>query len=50
MSQRIFNSSRRQILFATWLSALCLIALTTQAATITVTNTTDNPVPTETQP
>ena len=42
MSQHIFNSNRRRILFATWLSALCLIALTTQAATITVTNTNDS--------
>src|SRR5437762_12534322 len=44
MSQRIFNSNRRQILFATWLSALCLIALSTQAATITVTYTNDSGV------
>ena len=31
-----------RILFATCLSALCLIALSTQAATITVTNTNDS--------
>ena len=38
-SQRIFNSNTRRRLFATWLSALCLIALSSQAATITVLNT-----------
>ena len=41
MSQHIFNSNICRILFATCLSALCLIALSTQAATITVTNTND---------
>src|SRR5213079_2799888 len=42
MSQRIFNSNTCRILFATCLSALCLIALNTRAATITVTNTNDS--------
>jgi hypothetical protein len=42
MSQRTFDSQRRRILFATWLSALCLVALCTQAATISVTNTNDS--------
>src|SRR6478736_6289769 len=42
MYQRIFNPSICQILFATFLSALCLIALSTQATTITVTNTNDS--------
>ena len=42
MSQRIFNSHTCRILFATFLSALCLIALSTQAATITVINTNDS--------
>jgi len=42
MSQRIFNSNTCRILFATCLSALCLIALSTQAATSTVTNTNDS--------
>src|SRR5262245_42401733 len=42
MSQHIFNSSICRILFATCLSALCLIALSTQAATITVANTNDS--------
>ena len=42
MSQRIFNSNTCRILFATCLSALCLIALSTQAATMTVTNTNDS--------
>jgi hypothetical protein len=42
MSQRIFNPGICRILFASFLSALCLIALNTQAATITVTNTSDN--------
>jgi hypothetical protein len=42
MYQRIFNSSICRILIATCLSALCLIALSTQAATITVTNTNDS--------
>jgi Chlamydia polymorphic membrane protein (Chlamydia_PMP) repeat len=42
MYQRIFNSSICRILLATCLSALCLIALSTQAATITVTNTNDD--------
>src|SRR6476646_9358338 len=35
---KIFNSNTSRILFATCLSALCLIALSTQAATITVTS------------
>ena len=39
---KTFNSRICGILFATCLSALCLIALNTQAATITVTNTNDN--------
>src|SRR3954468_13175761 len=42
MYQRIFTTSICRILFATFLSALCLIALSTQAATITVTNTDDD--------
>src|SRR6184192_2839320 len=42
MYQRIFNSNTCRILFATCLSALCLIALNAQAATITVTNTNDS--------
>src|SRR5256714_539050 len=42
MSQRIFNSNTCRILFATCLSALCLAALSTQAATITVINTADS--------
>src|SRR5436309_3135714 len=42
MSQGIFNSNTCRILFATCLSALCLIALNAQAATITVTNTNDS--------
>src|SRR5262245_28284668 len=42
MSQHIFNSKICRILFATCLSALCLIELSTQAATITVTNTNDS--------
>ena len=41
-SQHIFNSNTCRILFAICLSALCLIALSTQAATITVTNTNDS--------
>ena len=41
-SQHIFNSNTCRILFTTCLSALCLIALSTQAATITVTNTNDS--------
>ena len=36
MSQRIFNSNTCRILFATCLSALCLAALSAEAATITV--------------
>src|SRR6266567_2863543 len=44
MSQRIFNSNTCRILFATCLSLLCLVALSTQAATITVTNTNDSGV------
>ena len=39
---RTFNLNMCRILLATCLSALCLIALSTQAATITVTNTTDS--------
>ena len=42
MYQRTFNPSICRILFATCLSALCLIALSTQAATITVSNTNDS--------
>jgi len=42
MYQHIFNSSICRSLFASFLSALCLIALSTQAATITVTNTNDD--------
>src|SRR5438876_1713437 len=42
MYQRIFNPGICRILFATCLSALCLIELSTQAATITVTNTNDS--------
>ena len=38
MSQRIFNSNTCRILFATCLSALCLIALSVEAVTITVSN------------
>jgi len=41
MSQCIFNSKSCWILFAS-ISALCLIALSTQAATITVNNTNDS--------
>jgi hypothetical protein len=44
MYQRIFNPGICRILFASFLSALCLIALSTQAATITVTNTNDSGV------
>src|SRR5262245_39194593 len=40
--QRIFNSNIYGIVFATCLSAVCLIAPSTQAATITVTNTNDS--------
>ena len=39
---KTFNSNMCRILFASFLSALCLIALSTQAATITVTNTNDS--------
>ena len=39
---KTFNSNTCRILFATCFSALCLIALSTQGATITVTNTNDN--------
>src|SRR5437660_12280984 len=39
---KTFNSNTCRILFVTCLSALCLIALSTQAATITVTNTNDS--------
>src|SRR5213079_3137541 len=42
MSQRIFNSNTCRILFATCLSALCLAALSAEAATITVMNTNDS--------
>ena len=42
MSQRIFNSNTCRILFATCLSALCLAALSAEAATITVINTADS--------
>jgi hypothetical protein len=42
MSQRIFNSNICRILFATCLSALCLAALSAEAATITVMNTNDS--------
>jgi hypothetical protein len=42
MSQRIFNSNTCRILFATCLNALCLAALSTQAATITVINGNDS--------
>src|SRR6476660_2558248 len=38
---KTFNSNICRILFATCFSALCLIALSTHAATITVTNTND---------
>ena len=41
MSQRIFNSNTCRILFATCLSALCLAALSAEAATITVINSAD---------
>jgi len=39
---KTFNSNTCRTLFATCLSALCFIALSTQAATITVTNTDDD--------
>ena len=39
---KTFNSNTCRILSATCLSVLCLIALSTQAATITVTNTNDS--------
>jgi len=42
MSQRIFNSNTCRILFATCLSALCLAALSAEAATITVINASDS--------
>lgn len=42
MSQSIVNSNTCRILLATCFSALCLIALNAQAATITVTNTNDS--------
>jgi hypothetical protein len=42
MSQHIFNSNICRILFATCLSALCLAALSAEAATITVINTADS--------
>src|SRR6476659_2480177 len=37
-----FNLNTCRILFTTCLSALCIVALSTQAATITVTNTNDS--------
>jgi Chlamydia polymorphic membrane protein (Chlamydia_PMP) repeat len=40
--RKTFNSNTCRILFAASLSALCLIALSAQAATITVTNTNDS--------
>lgn len=42
MYQRIFNSNTCRILFATCFSALCLAALSAEAATITVMNSTDS--------
>jgi Chlamydia polymorphic membrane protein (Chlamydia_PMP) repeat len=39
---KTFNSNICRILFAACLSALCLVALSAQAATITVTNTNDS--------
>jgi hypothetical protein len=42
MSQHIFNSNTCRILFATCLSALCLIALSVEAVTITVSNAGDS--------
>ena len=39
---KTFNSNICRILLATCLSALCLVALSTQGATITVTNTNDS--------
>src|SRR5947199_5974584 len=42
MSHGIFNSNTCRMLFATCLSALCLVALSTQAATMTVMNTNDS--------
>src|SRR5262249_35582078 len=39
---KTFNSNTCRIPFTTCLSALCIIALSTQGATITVTNTNDN--------
>jgi len=39
---KTFTSNTCRILFGTCLSALCLIALSTQAATITITNTNDS--------
>ena len=41
---KTFNSSTRRIRFATCLSTLCVIALSTQAATITVMNGNDSGV------
>ena len=41
-SQHIFNSSICRVLFAAFLGASCLIALSTQASTITVTNINDS--------
>ena len=38
---KTFNSNALRILFTTCLNALCLIALSTEAATITVTNAND---------
>jgi hypothetical protein len=42
MHQRTFNPGICRILLASFFSALCLIALSTQAAMITVTNTNDD--------
>src|SRR5207248_10709531 len=42
ISQGIFNSNACRILFATCLSALCLAALSAEAATITVINAADD--------
>jgi hypothetical protein len=42
MSQRIFNSNTCRILFVTFLSALCLTALSAEPATINVLNTNDS--------
>src|SRR6266481_9101464 len=42
MPQRVLNSNTCRILFAACLSALCLIALSVEAATISVTNINDS--------